>query len=152
MTSCSIIQPSKTSIFHSEKHILLPNGTLKSLNPNLPIATLQQILKFGDKHPRQITSQDLIQDILFPVYFQSKVAFQCLQPTSIFIDNVDTICSSNVLQFIERPNTVTSQGKLLWKNHATRNITRLQLCIKLENTELRNKIYSYNIIQHHTTP
>merc|ERR1712055_1020455 len=38
------------------------------------------------------------------------------------------------------------------KNPATRNITRLQLCIKLENTQLRNKIYSYNIIQHHTTP
>ena len=43
-------------------------------------------------------------------------------------------------------------GKFCKKNPATRNITRLQLCIKLENTELSNKIYSYNIIQHHTTP
>ena len=44
------------------------------------------------------------------------------------------------------------QMKLRRKNPTTRNITRLQLCIKLENTELSNKIYSFNIIQHHTTP
>ena len=34
-------------------------------------------------------------------------------------------------------------SKLLDKNPATQNITRLQLCIKLENTELRNIICSY---------
>ena len=99
------------------------------LNPGLK----QVVTSFTRRNPDAIL--DLIITNMHMFYQQPST----LEPLDNDINGLGK--PSDHLPVVWKPPTAKNPSQD--KNPATRNITRLQLCIKLENNELRNMICSY---------
>ena len=84
---------------HFQNSILPAVHVKDLLNPNVV-----------DVKTRAIGGNDLIGDILFPIYFNQKVSFQCEVGQTIKLDELLTHCDQSSLHFVEFPNKISING------------------------------------------
>ena len=106
--SCNLDEKLETSIFSHQVAILdKDKNILNFKDPGVPS------LNFSDIHTRKfdiitrpLGKEDLIEDTLFPIFFQEKIAFQCRNYTKIFIDDTPYFCGKTSVNFVHYPKKI----------------------------------------------
>ena len=106
--SCNLGKDLEISIFSHQVGILdKPKNILNFKDPGVPSLNFSDIhTKKFDVMTRPLGKEDLIEDVLFPVFFQEKIAFQCVNATKIFVDTKPYLCERNSVHFVNYPKKI----------------------------------------------
>jgi hypothetical protein len=110
--SCTLLANRRTSIF-SHQIAVNRHGILHFQNSVLPSVHTKDLLNpnIVDIQSREIGKNDLIAGILFPIYSDSKVSFQCDIGQTIKIDEFLTHCDQRSLHFVDFPRKISVNGQ-----------------------------------------
>jgi hypothetical protein len=110
--SCTLLANKRTSIF-SHQIAVNRDGILHFQNNVLPSVPNKDLLNpnIVDLQSREIGKNDLIGGVLFPIYSNAKVSFQCDIAQTIQIDQLQTHCNQRSLHFVDFPTKISVNGK-----------------------------------------
>ena len=145
-TSCQLLKLGRTSIFHNEL-FQVKNGCLVPNNPSLPrdMTILDLHNSNVDSLTRKIMQSDLLQGTVFPIFNLQKISFMCIQPTLLLIDNVQTHCDLTSVSFIEYPELIMLNEKIIWSKSHNIETDFLQKKLKWEFPSLNPLITDHNV-------
>ena len=113
--SCTLTHNLRTSIY-SHQIALIDGQTLNFKQDQLPSITFADLIHPNiDLQTRPIQPTDLVQSILYVLYSEKKVSLQCLESQMITVDNVQSFCDSNTINFIDFPSEITIGSKEILK-------------------------------------
>ena len=60
----------------------------------------------ADKLTKELTTDDLLDGVIFLIYARKKVAFNCVEPSQLIVDDQQMTCDIGTFQFIDNPKTI----------------------------------------------
>ena len=92
---------------HVAQFFIYLNGSIKPRNTTLSKASFEDMLsQKADKLTKELTTDDLLDGVIFLIYARKKVAFNCVEPSQLIVDDQQMTCDIGTLQFIDNPKTI----------------------------------------------
>ena len=147
--SCTIYHDMTTSIYSHSLGFLTKNGTLNFDNKKLSSIPISFISNANiDSVRRPIKKDDLIQEMIYPIYKNHEVSLQCLNITKIKVQNKVLNCDPFGLQWISAPSNIEIHGKTVnffSENHVTSSLQLYQNNLKKLNS-FQNNTYVHSTL------
>ena len=107
LTSRMLLTKRRTSIFQKVQFFIYLNGSIKPRNTTLSKASFEDMLsQKADKLTKELTTDDLLDGVIFPIFARKKVAFNCVEPSQLIVDDQQMTCDIGTFQFIDNPKTI----------------------------------------------
>ena len=145
--SCTIYHDMTTSVYSHSLAFLTKNGTLNFDNKQLSSIPISFISNANiDSIRRPIKKDDLIQEMIYPIYKNNEVSLQCLNITKIKVQNKVLNCDPFGIQWITAPTNIEIHGKTVnffSENHVTSSLQLYQNNLKKLNS-FQNNTYIHS--------
>ena len=122
--SCTILPNHRTSVY-SHQMAILSDDMLHFKEDGLASISFEDLKHSNiDFLTRSITSEDMLVDQFYPIYSGQKVSLQCLNPIHVVINsNQKMWCNQNSMQFIDFPEEITINGKVILSVHVPQHFS-----------------------------
>ena len=113
--SCTILPNYRTSIYSHTIALLNPQNELHFQQDKLPSLKLQDLVNPQkiEIQTRNLIPSDFVSEEFYPIYSHEKISLHCVVPKMIQINNQDTYCDLNNLNFRTIPDSITVNGKAI---------------------------------------
>ena len=116
---------------------------------NLPAIKADSIFTAQiDKLTRKISSNDVFDTDIFPIYFQNKMSLQCLTPRLLMIDGNGYHSTKSKQDFFPKPTKIVHDGRQIF-GHTIDKLDKIDWTYDVNILDQPTQIFSTNLTDLH---